>query len=62
MVHYGSTTLTAVGIGAYIQQATTEGDFTRKLLGTVLMSIYVVVINRLFWRRLYRYVQKHCAH
>lgn len=61
MVHYGSTTLTAVGIGAYIQQATTEGDFTRKLLGTVLMSIYVVVINRLFWRRLYRYAQKHCA-
>ncbi|MFD9357169.1 ABC transporter permease [Streptomyces sp. NPDC060031] len=61
IVSYGTTTLTAVGIGAYIQQATTEGDFARNLLGAVLMSVYVVIINRLFWRRLYDFAQKRCG-
>ncbi|WP_030371880.1 ABC transporter permease [Streptomyces rimosus] len=61
IVTYGSTTLTAVGIGAYIQQATADGDFARNFLGAVLMSVYVVVINRLFWRRLYRFAIKRCA-
>ncbi|MEU7154455.1 ABC transporter permease subunit [Streptomyces sp. NPDC045456] len=60
-VSYGTTTLTAFGIGAYIQQATTDGDFARNFLGAVLMSVYVVVINRLFWRRLYRFAMKRCA-
>ncbi|ATL25893.1 ABC transporter permease [Streptomyces formicae] len=60
-VSYGTTTLTAVGIGAYITQATDSGDFARNFLGAVVMSVYVVVINRLLWRRLYRYAQKRCA-
>lgn len=61
LVSYGTTTLTAVGIGAYITQATDSGDFARNFLGAVVMSVYVVVINRLLWRRLYRYAQKRCA-
>ncbi|QEU96056.1 ABC transporter permease [Streptomyces kanamyceticus] len=60
-VSYGTTTLTAVGIGAYITQATDSGDFARNFLGAVVMSVYVVVINRLVWRRLYRYAQNRCA-
>ncbi|MFJ2767051.1 ABC transporter permease [Streptomyces sp. NPDC087300] len=61
LVSYGTTTLTAVGIGAYITQATDSGDFARNFLGAVVMSVYVVVINRLLWRRLYRYAQRRCA-
>lgn len=61
IVTYGSTTLTAVGIGAYIQQATGDGDFPRNFLGAVLMSVYVVLFNRLLWRRLYRIAQRRCV-
>ncbi|MFF0746899.1 ABC transporter permease [Streptomyces sp. NPDC004111] len=61
LVSYGTTTLTAVGIGAYITQATDSGDFARNFLGAVLMSVYVVLINRLLWRRLYLFAQKRCA-
>ncbi|MEU7179340.1 MULTISPECIES: ABC transporter permease [Streptomyces] len=61
LVTYGTTTLTAVGIGAYITQATDANDFARNFLGAVLMSVYVVIINRLFWRRLYRFAQRRCA-
>ncbi|MEV5981377.1 ABC transporter permease subunit [Streptomyces sp. NPDC052114] len=61
LVSYGTTTLTAVGIGAYITQATDSGDFARNFLGAVLMSVYVVIINRLLWRRLYAFAQRRCA-
>lgn len=27
---------------------------TRVLVGVIVMSVYVVGLNRLFWRRLYR--------
>ncbi|MFC5724678.1 ABC transporter permease [Streptomyces gamaensis] len=61
IINYGSTTLTAIGIGAYIQQATSDGDFSRNFLGAVIMSVYVVVLNRLLWRPLYRFAEKRCA-
>jgi NitT/TauT family transport system permease protein len=53
IVGWGDKTLTAHGLGAYIAQATTVGDWPRIFLGVGVMSIYVVGINRLFWRRLY---------
>jgi NitT/TauT family transport system permease protein len=53
VVPWGNTTLTAKGLGAYISQATTVGDWPRIVLGVGLMSLYVVGMNRLFWRRLY---------
>ena len=34
--------------------ATATGDFARVLTGIIVMSIYVVGVNRLVWRRLYR--------
>jgi NitT/TauT family transport system permease protein len=50
---WGNQTLTAHGLGAYIQTATTSGDFQRTVLGTVVLSLFVVTLNRTFWRPLY---------
>ncbi|MDQ1131085.1 ABC transporter permease subunit [Microbacterium sp. SORGH_AS_0888] len=58
VVSYGDQTLTAVGLGAYITQATAEGDFAKTLVGVTVMSIFVVGLNRLFWRRLYDYAER----
>ena len=53
VVTWGATTLTATGLGAYIAAATTNGDWPRITLGVGVMSVYVVAVNRLLWRRLY---------
>jgi NitT/TauT family transport system permease protein len=53
VVKWGDTTLTATGIGAYISTASQTGDFARVILGSAVLSIYVLVLNRLLWRRLY---------
>ncbi|PXX70690.1 NitT/TauT family transport system permease protein [Nocardia tenerifensis] len=58
VVDYGSTTLVAAGLGAYIHEATTVGDSPRILIGVLVMSVYVVGINRLFWRRLYALAER----
>jgi NitT/TauT family transport system permease protein len=50
---WGDEKLTAHGLGAYIAEATTSGDFQRSVLGTVVLSLFVVVLNRVFWRPLY---------
>ncbi|RCH64072.1 ABC transporter permease subunit [Streptomyces sp. SDr-06] len=54
VVTFGGTTLTATGLGAYIARATASGDFPHLLAGVAVMSLYVVGLNRLLWRRLYR--------
>ncbi|MCA1904084.1 MAG: ABC transporter permease subunit, partial [Cyanobacteria bacterium KgW148] len=53
IVSWGSVTLTAQGLGAYIAEATTAGDWARITLGIATMSLFVVGLNRIFWRRLY---------
>ncbi len=53
IVSWGQTTLIASGLGAYIAEATQAGDWPRITLGIGMMSLYVVGINRLFWRWLY---------
>ena len=50
---WGNKHLTAVGLGAYIADATSAGDFPRTVLGIAVMALFVVVLNRLFWRPLY---------
>ncbi len=50
---WGRERLTANGLGAYIAEATNAGDVHRTVLGVAVMSLFVVVINRLFWRPLY---------
>lgn len=54
VVAWGQTTLTATGLGAYIAKATEVGDWPRITLGIGMMSLYVVGLNRVFWRQLYR--------
>jgi len=57
LVAYHHHTLVATGLGAYIAQATSSSapDHLAKVLtGIVVMSIFVVGANRLFWRRMYR--------
>ena len=58
---WGSTTLTASGLGAYIAQQTVQGDHPRVALGIVVMSFYVVLFNRLLWKRLYTFAQQRLA-
>ncbi|MEC3956616.1 ABC transporter permease subunit [Nocardia sp. CDC153] len=58
IVSSGDTTLTATGLGAYIAEATRVGDGPRILIGVLVMSTFVVGINRLFWRRLYALAQR----
>ncbi|MBV8937954.1 MAG: ABC transporter permease subunit [Alphaproteobacteria bacterium] len=53
VVQWGDTTLTATGIGAYIARTTAEGDSARIALGIGVLCLYVLLFNRLLWRRLY---------
>jgi NitT/TauT family transport system permease protein len=55
---WGDTTLKAHGLGAYIAEATEAGDFHRIVLGIAVMSAFVVVINRAFWRPLYALAER----
>ncbi len=57
---WGSDHLTAHGLGAYIAQMTTAGDFPRIVLGIAVMSAYVVLFNRGVWRQLYAYGERNC--
>jgi len=53
VVSWGDTTLTATGLGSYIAQWTEKGDYPHIVLGIAVMSLYVVCINRFFWRKVY---------
>src|SRR5450631_2387435 len=55
---WGDTHVQARGLGSYIAEATSAGDFHRIVLGIGTMSLFVVVINRLFWRPLYYYAER----
>jgi NitT/TauT family transport system permease protein len=55
---WGDEHLQAAGLGAYIAQQTDAGDFHRIVLGIAVMSLFVVVINRVFWRPLYAYAER----
>jgi NitT/TauT family transport system permease protein len=58
LVKWGDTELKARGLGAYIAEATAAGDFHRIVLGIAVMSGFVVLINRCFWRPLYYYAER----
>ncbi len=57
VVSWGNTRLTATGLGAYITEYSTAGDFPRIALGMGVMCIFVLVMNRLVWRPLYNLAQ-----
>ena len=53
-VTWGDTTLQAHGIGSYIAEMTSRGDFPRIALGIGIMCIFVMGLNHFVWRRLYQ--------
>jgi len=55
---WGDTTLTAHGLGAYIAQATSAGDYPRIVLGIAVMSVFVSLFNRLLWRPLFTFAAR----
>ena len=55
VLSWGHTQLQAQGLGAYIAQQTAAGSTIRVVLGTVVMSSFVLLFNRLLWRPLYAY-------
>ncbi len=55
---WGDTKLQATGLGAYIARATEAGDMPRIVLGIAVMSLFVVLINRAFWRPLYWFAER----
>jgi NitT/TauT family transport system permease protein len=55
---WGNTTLVATGLGAYIAQETERGDFPRIALGISVLCLYVLLFNRLLWRRLYNLAEE----
>ncbi|HHY93301.1 MAG TPA: ABC transporter permease subunit, partial [Firmicutes bacterium] len=50
--------LVASGLGAYITQATRAGHWGQIIWGILVMSLFVVTVNRLFWRRLYQLAEE----
>ncbi len=57
-VSWGHTHLNATGLGEYIQNSATAGDFPKIALGTAMMCLYVLFFNHLIWRPLYRLAEE----
>jgi NitT/TauT family transport system permease protein len=57
-VTFGNQTYQTVGLGAVIAGAANTANFPLLLAGTLTMAVVVVLINRLFWRRLYRLAEQ----
>nr|WP_245431026.1 ABC transporter permease subunit [Rhodoplanes roseus] len=55
---WGNDRLEAAGLGSYIARATEAGDYHRVVLGIAVMSAFVVIINRVFWRPLYLWAER----
>jgi NitT/TauT family transport system permease protein len=55
---WGHTEVRARGLGSYIADAAAADNFHQIVLGVGVMSLFVVIINRLFWRPLYYYAER----
>jgi NitT/TauT family transport system permease protein len=58
LVTWGHTEIRARGLGSYIADAAAAENFHQIVLGVGVMSLFVVVINRIFWRPLYYYAER----
>jgi NitT/TauT family transport system permease protein len=54
----GHDTLSAFGLGWLISEATTRANFSLLAAGIVTMAVFVVLLNRFFWKRLYRVAEE----
>nr|WP_315431174.1 ABC transporter permease subunit [uncultured Albidiferax sp.] len=55
---WGSTTLKADGLGAFIAEVTKSGDTPLIIASIGVMSLFVVAMNKLVWRRLYGFAER----
>ncbi|WP_297041171.1 ABC transporter permease subunit, partial [Thermosynechococcus sp. OHK43] len=53
-VEFQNQTAQTLGLGATISEASVRGDFPLLMAATAVMSLLVVLTNRLVWRPLYR--------
>jgi NitT/TauT family transport system permease protein len=58
VVTWNHTKIEARGLGSYIADATTSGDYPRVALGIAVMSVFVILINRTLWRPLYGFAAR----
>ena len=58
VANWGSTRIEARGLGSFIADATAHADMPRIVLGTVAISIFVVLFNRVLWRPLFDFASK----
>jgi len=58
VVTWGSHHLEAHGLGAYIADATTAGNYPQVALGIGVMSLFVLGFNRMVWRPLYAFGER----
>lgn len=56
-VQFQGKTLTTLGLGSLISQASATRNYALLLAATGVMSLIVVLTNRLVWRRLYKLAQ-----
>jgi NitT/TauT family transport system permease protein len=57
---WGDKTLKATGLGAFISEVSSQeggSGIPALIVGTAIMALFVVVINKLVWRRLYSYAE-----
>ena len=57
-VEFGGRTHSVTGIGSLIAQATAMNDYPLLLAATLLLVVTVVLLNRVFWLRLYRIAEE----
>ncbi len=57
-VEFSGKTYATTGIGATIARATGNGNYALLLAGTLILVVSVILINRLFWQRLYRLAEE----
>lgn len=60
-VQFRGETHTTFGLGSLISEATARGNFPLLAAAVTTMSLLVVLLNRLFWKRLYRYAEARCS-
>ena len=57
-VQFKSQILSTFGLGASIAAAAAAADYPVLLAATLLMAVFVVILNRLIWKRLYRLAER----
>ena len=56
-ISWSDKTVSADGIGAYIQIATANGEYEKIALGICIMCCYVLFYNRIIWQPMYHWIE-----